>query len=377
MIASQDLEALNDFEELLLTLANRASGSSRQFAVFYLRHATAEVAAELLNQVLGGDRGDAAGDGAGGAGGLLGSLAGAALGDAGGGLVGSLLGLAGGGSSSPSSSGSFLIVPETRLNLLIVQANPNDMELIEQLLQMIDQRTSPEEVQTIAAPRLIPVLNTSAESVAEVVRQVYANRLASGPGQARQPTPEEFLRALRGGGGRGGGGGESKANVQEQRQMTIGVDNRSNSLVVSAPDSLFEEVKVLVGQLDQAESGVMETSRVVTLRRANPQTVRQAIAAYVGQAAARSSPSAPARRQLPQPPPDPAGRHRPADHRAAATMPKECDDAWNSFALCSRASRRPALPADRMQDPDVVRVLAGDGVNGVGILFRGMRCRAR
>ncbi len=194
LIASQDLEALNDFEELLLTMANRATGSARQFAVFYLRHATAEAAAELLNQVLGGDQGETGGGGEAG-GGLLGSLAGAALGDAGGGLVGSLLGLGGGGSAPLTASGSFLIVPETRLNFLIVQANPTDMQLIEQLLQMIDQRSSPEEVQTVAAPRLVPVLNTSAESVAEVVRQVYSNRLASGPGQARQPTPEEFLRA--------------------------------------------------------------------------------------------------------------------------------------------------------------------------------------
>jgi hypothetical protein len=227
--------------------------------------------------------------------------------------VGSLLGLAGDSVSSLTSSGSFLIIPEPRLNFLIVRANPADMELIEQLLEMIDQRTSPEEVQTIAAPRMIPVVNTSAESVAEVVRQVYANRMVSTPGQARQPTPEEFLRALR-----GGGRGDNNAKIEQQQQMTVGVDRRTNALVVSAPDDLFQEVRLLVEQLDQAHSDVMETTRVITLKRVNPALVRQAVAAVVGSppptSGSTSAPTRPAAASAPaggqRPEMDPEGMRR-------------------------------------------------------------------
>ena len=120
--------------------------------------------------------------------------------------MGSLLGL-GGGASGFKATGSYSIVPEPRLNMLVVQANANDMHLIEQLLEIVDQRASPEDVQTSPAPRMIPVYFTSADQVAEVVRQVFASQLASGPGQQRQPSPEDFIRALRGGGGRGGQGG--------------------------------------------------------------------------------------------------------------------------------------------------------------------------
>jgi hypothetical protein len=183
-----------------------------------------------------------------------------------------------------------MIIPETRLNFLIVRANPADMELIEQLLELVDQRKSPEDVQTIAAPRLIPILNTSADSVAEVVREVYANRMASTPGQPRQPSPEEFLRALR-----GGGRGDNNAQLEQQQRMTVGVDRRSNSLVISAPDDLFQEIQLLVEQLDQAHSDVMETARVVTLKRVNPELVRQAVSAVVGsppQAAGGPTPQA-------------------------------------------------------------------------------------
>ena len=64
--------------------------------------------------------------------------------------------------------------------------------------------------------------------------------------------------------------------------MSVGVDTRTNSLVVVAPDSLFEEVKDLVEQLDQAAINTNESVRVVTLHRANPAAVQQALSAITG-----------------------------------------------------------------------------------------------
>jgi hypothetical protein len=285
IIASKDREALNDFEELLRQLAASETGGARDFAVFYLRHATAESATQILNNILsGGTAGSSDNDG-----GLLGGLAGAALGDVGGGLMGSLLGL-GGSSTGFQASGSYSIVPESRLNMLVVQANPADMKLIEQLLEIVDQRASPELVQTVPAPRMIPVYYTSADQVAEVVRQVFASHLASGPGQQRQPSPEDFIRALRGGGGgRGGRGGDRDGGVEEQRQLTVGVDTRGNQLVVGAPDDLFYQIEALVRDLDQEDSDSHEMTRVVTLDRVNPEMVRRALSSIVGQPQPTSS----------------------------------------------------------------------------------------
>ena len=273
LIASEDLDALDEFEELLQMLASRGT-TGREYTVFYLKYARAEVAAELLNEILGGGASSGGGEG----GGLFGDLASAALGDTGGGLVGSLLGLGGGGGSI-STSGTVTMVADRRLNALVVEANTNDLAMIEQLLEVIDQEASPEDVQTFARPRLIPVFNTNAEQIANIVRQVYAERMAGSGGNQRQPSPEEFIRALRGGrGGRGGGGSAQ----QEESKMSIGVDTRSNSLVVSAAEPLFQEVKALVQQLDQAGAGESETVRVVTLKSASPELVQKAIVSITG-----------------------------------------------------------------------------------------------
>ncbi len=158
------------------------------------------------------------------------------------------------------------IVPDTRLNALVVQANSTDLDTVEQLLKVLDQKSSPEDVLVLAKPQIIPVYNTSAEEVANVVRQVYADRIAGPAGQQRQPNPEDFIRALRGGGrgGRGGGGRNGNDRGEETQKMTVGVDARTNSLVVSAPDNLFSEVKLLVEQLDTIDTGANETMKVVT-----------------------------------------------------------------------------------------------------------------
>jgi type II secretory pathway component GspD/PulD (secretin) len=286
MLASEDLDALDEFEELLRGVAESTAASGREYTVFYLKYARAEVAATLLQEAIGG--GVPGGDDEGGS--LMGDIASSMMGDAGGGLLGGLLGLGGGGggggTASSSASGGVSVIPDPRLNALMVLAKPKDLDMIEQLLQVIDQQASPENPQTVAAPRFIPVLNTSAEEIATVVRQVYAARLAADASQPRQPSPEDLIRALRGGrGGRGGGAGGGQNNRGEEQKMTIGVDSRTNSLIVSAPEYLFQEVKKLVAELDSSVVKSDETIRVVTLKRANADLVQRSLISVLGDSA--------------------------------------------------------------------------------------------
>lgn len=284
VIASEDTEALDQFEALVQTLAARgATSSDRQFTVFYLKSASATVIAETLGHILGGTSSSSRSSGGGG-GSLLGDIAGAALGEGGGGIMGSLLGIGRGGGgggeeTSVITSGTMRIVPDVRLNALVVQGSPADLDSIEQLLQVLDQQDAPETL-VAPKPRMIPVMNTKASDIAEVVQQVYQDRLVASPNaQPRQPSPEDVIRAMRG--GRGGGGG-SRGGAAEPQKMSIGVDTRTNSLVVSASQPLFDEVEQLVRTLDQATQSTAQATRVVTLKRTSPQSVQQALSAMMG-----------------------------------------------------------------------------------------------
>ncbi|MCS7303942.1 MAG: hypothetical protein NZ602_02380 [Thermoguttaceae bacterium] len=283
MIASEDLDALDAFENLLNSIASNLPESN--VTVFYLKHAKAEAVADLLERIFGASsQTSGGGPPMGGGRGLLGDLAGMALGDAGGGILGTLLGLGGPGGSGPGGftpTGTIQITPDPRLNALIVQANPKDTEMIEELLKILDQEKGPEPVAVQPKARVIPVFNTAAEDIADLLREVYSDRLIGGGGGQRPPSPQEFIQMLRGGGGgRRGAGGSGQVDIQQK--MAIGVDSRNNAIIVVAPDQLFQEVEQLVKQLDAAAAESNQTIRVVNLRNANPAAVQQALSALMG-----------------------------------------------------------------------------------------------
>jgi len=274
-IASEDLDALDKFEaELRLAIEMAGGSNTKEMHYIPLKHAKAQVAATLVTEVINGA--PASSDSGGGGGSLMGDLASSMMGDMFGGLLG---GFGGGGSSSATTSvGGLSIIPDIRNNALFVNCTQRDLMRIEDILTYIDTPEPPGGYSPNPAPRFIPVENTTADSVATVVRSVYAGRLtadASG-GQQRQPSPEDFVRALR-----GGRGGQQQQNKGEEQKMTIGVDTRTNSLVVVAPDYMFEEVKALVKVLDVAELPSDTVVRVKSLR-ANADVVSRSLGSLYG-----------------------------------------------------------------------------------------------
>jgi type II secretory pathway component GspD/PulD (secretin) len=281
VIACDDVEALNEFEELLNTLASGATSNVPEMTIFYLKHAKAASVAETLEQVLsGGTSGESSGGGGGGN--LLTDIAGAAIGDRGG-ILGTLLGMGESGTIKPT--GQLKITPDTRLNALVVQANAADTEMIEQLLKILDQKESPEDVLIVPKSKMIALKNTQAQEIAEIVRQVYQDRVVAGGagGQQRPPSPQEFIQMLRGGRRGGGGGGRDRGgSADEPQKMSLSIDARTNSVILLAPEPLFSEVQQLIEQLDRAAVDSSQTMRVVTLQKASPDTVQQALMAIVG-----------------------------------------------------------------------------------------------
>jgi hypothetical protein len=256
IIASDDLEALDDLEELLSVVASKTSTTGREYAVYYLKYSKAATIAEVLAAIFGGKAG-------GNDRGIIGDMANNALGNMGGALMGDLL-LGGGGGGGGFTSATVDIVPDARLNALVVHAKPADLDTIEELLKVLDQRHGPEDVEAETQPRPIPVYNTEASEVAAIIQQVYADRMAGGSGVM---SPQEMMRMIRGG-----------PNVEQQvPKMSIAVDERNNLLIVRAPDPLFEEIKSLVANLDQALLDSPETTRVVSLKHTNSAAVQRAL----------------------------------------------------------------------------------------------------
>jgi type II secretory pathway component GspD/PulD (secretin) len=289
MIASSDLDALDAIEELLLNLMQAGAIGPEDFTVRYLVNAKAESVAETLDKILGG--GTLASDSSsGGGGGLLGDVVGSAFGGGAlGSAVGNMLFGGSGGSGSVGGTGILSIVPDERLNALFIQGDPPDVARALRIIDVLDRADVPENGVN-PRPQIIPVYYTSAERIAANIREVFQTRIVGAGGQQRQPSPEEFIRALRG----GGNNRNQRQRDDESTKMTLSVDTQANALIVAAPDDLFAEVEALVRVLDQAaveQADVVQ--EVITLKKTGPQAVTQALRGIVGDKVVTNTVSAP------------------------------------------------------------------------------------
>jgi hypothetical protein len=283
VIASEDTAALDEFERLLEKLTAGAQSTGGGTTIFYLKYAKAAQMAETLDRIF--------------AGGVSGPISPPPVQPSGPGaprtdtsVLGTLL--QGGGGSGRRVTGPIRITPDERLNALIVQANPADVDALDEMIRRLDVKQGPEEVAISPKPRMIPVAHKDAQEIAEIVREVYADRMVQSPqiearrqgmmmnplvqmyaGAMAQQMPQQGFRQ-----GRRGG------QADDQPKLAIAVDAKSNSLIVSAPDRLFEEVKQLVEELDVMASEQKESIRVVTLHETGSEAVRQALAAVAGSA---------------------------------------------------------------------------------------------
>jgi hypothetical protein len=152
------------------------------------------------------------------------------------------------------------------------------LDTIEQLLKVLDQRSGPENVQAEAQPRAIPLYNTAASEVAQIVQQVYQDRMASAGGVM---SPQDMMKMIRGG----------NNSDQQVQKMSLAVDTRNNVLIVRAPDGLFNEVKTLVNDLDQSLADSPQTTKVVSLQHTNSAAVQKALISMLGNVKTNTTPA--------------------------------------------------------------------------------------
>ncbi len=267
IITSEDKEALEQFDRMMRMISEQTALGSSEPTVIYLKHIKAAAAKELLETILSGSSGSSSS----GSGSLLGDLAGGVMG---GGMFGALLG--GGGSSSstssPSSSGlasgDYSITSDPRLNALIIKASPQDMAMCEELLKVIDQVESPISIETRGQVAMIPVITQNVNDVVAMLKQLYGDRIegaaAAGGGGNRQPDPQAFIEALRGGGGGGRGGRGGASSELKESKISLSADVNTNTLVVIAQPQVIKEIESLVEYFDKQGQGDGEETVTVT-----------------------------------------------------------------------------------------------------------------
>lgn len=237
VIVTEDAEAADAMEDLLLRVAAAAGGS--KYHIFHLKHVDVEEAKTLLETLFTGGATDAASSTSGRSGAMA--------------LYG----------NSGSSIGAPKIIADKRLNRLFVEGTSAQVRDMEQYLKVIDVEDGPVDVQTNPKPTYIPVFYSSAESIVEVLKQIYADRLFDANSRNRQQSSGRGGFGGFGGFGRGGDNSSQTSTTGEVAKMTLASEATSNLVIVSAPGPLVKEVQEVVRQLDDmAQSAPTENYTV-------------------------------------------------------------------------------------------------------------------
>jgi type II secretory pathway component GspD/PulD (secretin) len=300
MLSSDNPEALNEVEGLIRMLSDESVLGKTELRAYYLKNATAEVISPTLQTLLGVNTGQAQGV----------SGAGTGISDE---QRAAVLGFIGQGNAI-EKTGTVSIASDARLNALFIQANPVDHKTIERLLPILDQ-SGRDDILNRPRPRLIPLKNIRAGEAQSTVEAVFAGRIQSGSGSTNNAASQGGGRNSRGSGGDanviqppmpggmpgmppggpgmmmqqllgrlGNQGGGASTPKEPEEKMTVTTDTRSNSLIVSAPDTLFLAVKAFVEELDLIAAQQETVVETVMLKNINTSVAKQALANTLGNA---------------------------------------------------------------------------------------------
>lgn len=139
-------------------------------------------------------------------------------------------------------------VPDPVTNTVLVQgADEQQLAEIESLIEMYD-RPDPEDSQSVRKTEIIQVKYASATEVMTVIKDVYRDLLSPNDparqnGQPQQEERPSLFSLLR---------DEQNAIPRFKGLLSIGVNAKTNSVVVSAPQFLLTDVKGMITELDKA-----------------------------------------------------------------------------------------------------------------------------
>ena len=278
VIQSEDVDALDRFESHLQTVSNTYGATVSPTIVFYLKYAKADDAVRMLADLIeGGEIANEVTDST-----LVNGYVPSAS------YYGAFLTSREG--MLTLNAGTMTVISDSRLNRLITQGSTEDVETVEEYLQIIDKDNSITSVETYGSSQVIELQHAKAKDVAETLRSAFAGRviideskMAKQPaasGAQAQPRYNESRddRDKKSSDSKSNNARGGQAIMDLAPKMTIAVHESSNSLIITAPQSLFQEVERLVGVIDS-----MAEQTVEVIAPSNGAVFESVLMRYLGQ----------------------------------------------------------------------------------------------
>lgn len=159
-------------------------------------------------------------------------------------------------------------------NSLIVTDTQSHIRRIAEIIKSLDTAVS-----SVSKVKVTVMKYSDAKSVANVIKELFQNQQDSFQNRNQQGGPARFFNFMRGGGPGGDQGGQAiPTNARAPQPRVVAVaDERSNAVVISAPEDQMPVIDGLLAELDQNVDEITEV-RVFHLQYADPQEMSSLLA---------------------------------------------------------------------------------------------------
>jgi type II secretory pathway component GspD/PulD (secretin) len=172
--------------------------------------------------------------------------------------------------------------------ILVANASPTQLREIEALINEYDKAAPADSVRT-RRTALIKIQYSRASAIAEALKEVYRDLLSSKDKefdqgeQQRRGSSQERVTVIRYGDGSGSSKRPSPVKVGFEGALSVGVDDISNTILISVQEELYESVVAMVNKLDQEAA----PNTVVRVHRVNGNVTAEALRETINDALSR------------------------------------------------------------------------------------------
>lgn len=163
--------------------------------------------------------------------------------------------------------------------ILVQGATEEQLKVIQELIDVYDRPTS-SDPQALRKTEIFPLQYSKAVAIAEAVKQVYRDLLSANdpalqnPNQQKPSEEPKFTYIY----GRQNTGDDKEDNpaqpIKFKGLLSVGVDEISNTVIVSSTEGLMQDIRELINRLDQAARPT-HSVQVLQVRNIAPELLQQ------------------------------------------------------------------------------------------------------
>ena len=207
-------------------------------------------------------------------------------------------------SQSKSGKGRLSDRPEPRFiadsyssTILVQGADPRQLKTIQELIELYDM-PEPSDSRSVRVTEMFPIKYSKAKVIGEAIKEVYRDLLSANDKALQKDDKGSVDRSVTYIRGSGSDEDDEETEIRFKGMLSIGVDEISNTLIISASSGLLDNIRVMVTKLDGA---AMPSSTVRVLQvntRLSPNFLKSRLTEILGPTQVKTSKTA---QKQPQP----------------------------------------------------------------------------